>query len=445
MPNKVPAVLFTGIAGINKRVILKKVAHALCEGAFAPTKADDIDETARRNFPIVELCNFAEPNLNAGAEAYRNQALGRLRRSQEAVAKAAASADTKCIFLHTHAVHFIDSQFKSWTSIAPLDRLVGKGVEVKAVVALIDNSFTLLKVNHDRHWKLTLPQLLLWRDVEQMASEVLAGGVAKTKELDERRDNFFVFSGNHPTQTLAKLVRSQFMPRMADDNLSRLYMSFSIGEVRRRLAKGGADAASAHEILAQNSAFREYFSEHFVSFDPSTIDELPMFHKAKDSTDPTIMINRADLKSGGDLWPSCANRLSPTDASAIELRTDHVREVLGAFATGAKVTTGLIDSYVRSRDFLLVDQSDGIVIFRPTISGEWSSGTSAEIQRARARSMPIAVIADHADQHAGGAFETKIADTELYVGNLSDAVDRERVFAEATNHLRQGIAQLDQG
>lgn len=53
-----PAILFTGITGLGKRELLRKLAFSLTQRFFTAEESHDVAVRAERYFPVIDLCGF---------------------------------------------------------------------------------------------------------------------------------------------------------------------------------------------------------------------------------------------------------------------------------------------------------------------------------------------------------------------------------------------------
>lgn len=370
-----------------------------------------------------------------------------LERSRKEIRETLRDGEVKCLLLHTHAVHYLKGHFKTWLAAKRIGDAFAPGLEIKAVINLIDNVFANSARTMAKGWPLTLPQLFLWRDIEQTMSEVVATQFSRPRKSRMCTD-FYVFAIRHPTKTLTKLVHGL----IADRSEPRIYMSYSISDTRNRLQAGRGDRDRASELLNQNRHFREHFAEALIAFDPGTIDERPLFAKAAAGDGISVEIDGRDLLAGGDLWPLGFpdDMLCNYKFDSLKFKASHVLGALEALTLDtAEVVPGetevagqLIDRYITSRDYDLIDQSHAVIAFRPTVWGQWSVGVRAELEFAKGKGRPVLVIKDPADPppNVKGAFSPRLDPVEIVEKEVGDAKKRVAAFEEGVTKLRAAIA-----
>ncbi len=190
----------------------------------------------------------------------------------------------------------------------------------------------------------TLKDILVWREEEILATEVMAEAV-------RGHGCFYVFARGADGETLESLYRLIFRP-----DTKRVYPSFPMTHVMDLPA-----------TLAEIDAFRAQLAEHFITFDPGDMDEKRL--------------------------------LSHAAAAMQEGRTKftipvHDREVEFDVAEVTSVSRD-IDAQIYARDFKLIDQSDMIVSFIPELPGGKpgiSSGVERELQHAFEGTKEVYVV-----------------------------------------------------
>jgi hypothetical protein len=153
-------------------------------------------------------------------------------------------------------------------------------------------------------------------------------------------------------------------------------------------------------LAKQNNEYREFFSREFIAYDPSTIDELPLLDKLKWK----VSHNSITLTSA-DCWPvgcTADHRISGRDIFAndteINIPLNQIEELNVPIITDSRKAQTSIQRQVRSRDFRLIEQSKGLIAFRPTLGGRWSGGVRGEIEHVyRHLKKPFYVIKGHFD------------------------------------------------
>ena len=190
----------------------------------------------------------------------------------------------------------------------------------------------------------SLKDILVWREEEILATEVLASAV-------RGHGVFYVFARGAGDDTLESLYRLVFRPEA-----KRVYPSFPMTHVM-----------DLPETLAEIDAFRATIAEHFITFDPGDMDEKRLLAYAATAmqegrTKFTVAVHERDVEF---------------DVAEV---TSIARD---------------IDAQIYARDFKLIDQSDMIVSFIPELpSGKpgLSSGVERELQHAFEGTKEVYVV-----------------------------------------------------
>jgi hypothetical protein len=189
-----------------------------------------------------------------------------------------------------------------------------------------------------------LKDILVWREEEILATEVLASAV-------RGHGYFFVFArgtGEGPVESLYRLI---FRPET-----KRVYPSFPMTHVMALPA-----------TLAEIDAFRAVLAEHFITFDPGDMDEKRLLSYAA-----------AAMQEGKTKFSI------PVQGRALDFDVAEVTSVARD-----------IDAQIYARDFKLIDQSDMIVSFIPQLpSGNpgLSSGVERELQHAFEATKEVYIV-----------------------------------------------------
>jgi hypothetical protein len=144
------------------------------------------------------------------------------------------------------------------------------------------------------------------------------------------------------------------------------------------------------DVLARIDAFREVMSEHFITFDPGDLDEKRLLFDAGEAIKRgehtiTVHVHGRDIK----------------------LKVTEVTQIAND-----------IDAQIYARDFKLIDQSDMIVSYVPTLpNGKpgLSSGVERELQHAFEGTKEVYVVWDPASEPS--PFITKTA-TRVFKSTL---------------------------
>ncbi len=102
---------------------------------------------------------------------------------------------------------------------------------------------------------------------------------------------------------------------------------------------------------------------------------------------------------------------------------------------------------IRARDFRLIEQSEGVIFFRPTLRSEWSRGVSEEFNFALQTIKPTCVIRDKKD---GPIFQSEASTlatdnrnrVEIIEKDLTDTTNRSSAFTEAANYMKEKLDKI---
>jgi adenylate kinase len=322
-------VVVTGQVGVDKKPFLQKVA------ALAESRGQAV-----RVFHIGDMMYAEARDVRRGRILDLPLArLGALRRSvfKDVLSEVDRHA---AVIVNTHA------SFRWKHGLFPAfdhDQMLALDADV--YITLVDNVDTIHeRLTREFDLSHSLKDILVWREEEILATEVLASAV-------RGHGCFFVFARGVEDSTIESLYRLIFRPE-----LKRVYPSFPMTHVM-----------DMPDTLAQIDAFRAAIAEHFITFDPGDMDEKRL--------------------------------LAHAAAAMQEGRTRFELEVHGRAVTFdvAEVTSVArdIDAQIYARDFKLIDQSDMIVSFIPELpSGKpgLSSGVERELQHAFEGTKEVYVV-----------------------------------------------------
>jgi len=321
--------IVTGQVGMDKKAYLDAVAE------LAGERGESIAV-----FHIGDLMYAEARDVRPGR--ILDLPLSRLQTLRRAVIKdvIVESAGHPNVLLNTHATFrwrhglFAAFDFDQMKRFAP-----------DMLICLVDN----IEVVYDRLMAehtldATLKDLMVWREEEIMATELLAQALGCGNRF------FIVSRGRHhdALDTCFKLI--------CRPGMKTVYPSFPMTHVE-----------SMPETRAEIDAFRAELAGKFITFDPGEVDEK-------------VLLDRALVaaKEGKDFIQVAARDKT--------LRVS-VKQVLDI--------AGDIDGQIYMRDFKLIDQSDMIVSFIPELPGghpALSSGVERELQHAFEHAKEVYVV-----------------------------------------------------
>jgi adenylate kinase len=200
------------------------------------------------------------------------------------------------------------------------------------------------RLRRDGHSDHSLKDLMVWREEEMMATELLS-------QIVRGHGRFYVQARGRDGDTAEMLYRLLFRP-----NLKKAYLSFPMSHI-------GDQPLLAAEI----QAFRNEMKRCFVCFDPGDLEEKPLCQMALEAVEQ-------------------GRRMVSLTAAEKRLEID-AQELVSII--------GDIDGQIYARDFKLIDQSDMIISFIPELAGggaALSSGVERELQHAHEAAKDVFVI-----------------------------------------------------
>ncbi len=207
-------------------------------------------------------------------------------------------------------------------------------------ICLVDNIEAVYhRLHQDHSLDVTLKDLMVWREEEILATELLAQAVGCGHR-------FYVLSRGRHAPTIQTCARLIMCPEM-----HRVYPSFPMTHIEDQ-----------PEIKAQVQEFRERLARHFITFDPGDVDEKLLLERALTA-----------FKEGHDFIEA---QIRDADNRPTTIRVS-IKQVLDI--------AGDVDGQIYARDFKLIDQSESIVSYIPELPGGMpalSSGVERELQHA---------------------------------------------------------------
>jgi adenylate kinase len=229
-----------------------------------------------------------------------------------------------------------------------------KALDADLYIVLVDNVDRVhYRLNRDGHVDHTLKDLMVWREEEMLATELLA-------QIVRGHGRFYIMARGDGSaySTATALVRLMFQPAA-----KKAYLSFPMSHVH---------GAGAGAILTEIENFRRVMKRHFVCFDPGDVEEKHLCSLALSAAQQ----GRRNVEFG------------PAGEKAV-METSQLLDIIAD-----------IDGQIYARDFKLIDQADMIVSLIPQLpSGKpgLSSGVERELQHAHEATKDVFVIWQGAD------------------------------------------------
>jgi len=294
----------------------------------------------------VLLCNVGEqmyaeaPDIAAGKILdISMKRLSSLRRSvfKDIIAKAKKAPN---LIVNTHAT------FRWRHGLFPavdFDQMHQLGADM--YICLIDGVIALHRRVSDEHAvEHCLKDLIVWREEEIIGTEMLCKGI-------NEKIPFYCLARGAREETIETFCRLVF-----EDGCKKAYLSFPMTHV-----------GDMRNVRGKIDEFRQLMKRFFICFDPDDLEESYLPHKAGEA-----------VRKGLDYVEVTA--LGQT------IRLD-LREV--------QQIERDINSQIYARDFMLIDQSDMIISFIPTMDdgrAAISSGVERELQHAHEAAKEVYVI-----------------------------------------------------
>ncbi|MEM8781849.1 MAG: ATP-binding protein [Planctomycetota bacterium] len=326
--------IVTGQVGMDKKDYLQAVVD------FAGGQGETL-----KLFNVGDMMYAEAPDVTPGR--ILDLPLSRLKSLRRAAMKdiIREAEGQKNVIVNTHATfrwrHGLFSAFD-------FDQL--REFKPDVVICLLDNIEVVhARLHRDHDVDATLKDLMVWREEEIMASELVAQALNIPNQ-------FYVLSrGRHEdtTQTAFRLIcRPEFR---------KVYPSFPMTHVEK-----------LPEVLKVIDAFRAELAEKFVAFDPGDVDEKILLDRSLEAAregQDFIEVHPGSFMGGKEM-----------------LRVP-VRQVLDI--------AGDVDGQIYARDFQMVRQSDMIVSLVPNLpdgSPGLSSGVERELQHAFDHGKEVYVV-----------------------------------------------------
>ena len=228
---------------------------------------------------------------------------------------------------------------------------------VNTLICLLDNIEVVHHRLHREHTiDATLKDLMVWREEEIMATELLAQALGCG-------NRFYIVSRGRVRDTFESCFRLICHPQMR-----KVYPSFPMTHVE-----------DLPDTKAEINAFRAELSRHFITFDPGEVDEKILLKRAIEAA-----------KAGRDFIEAESHESEEPGAGNASTR--------GSFPVPVKQVldiAGDVDGQIYARDFKMIDQSDMIVSLIPELPGGvpgLSSGVERELQHAFEHGKEVFVI-----------------------------------------------------
>ena len=200
------------------------------------------------------------------------------------------------------------------------------------------------RLNYEHSTEHTLKDLMVWREEEILGTEMLCKGI-------NEKTPFYCLTRGAKEETVETFYRIVF-----EGQLKKAYLSYPMTIV-----------VDMEDVKEQIDEFRKLMKKHFTCFDPGDLEESFLPHLAAEAA-----------QDGLDFVETT------TLGEKVRLDLEQVRQIERD-----------INSQTYARDFLLIDQSDMIISFIPTMAdgkAAISSGVERELQHAHEAAKEVYVI-----------------------------------------------------
>jgi len=212
-------------------------------------------------------------------------------------------------------------------------------------ICLIDGAIALhARLSNEHAIEHTLKDLIVWREEEIIGTEMLCKGI-------DEKVPFYCLARGTKEETIETFYRLVF-----ESEAKKVYLSFPMTAV-----------GYMENVKKEIDEFRQPMKQLFICFDPGDLEESYLPHKAQQA-----------VQKGLDFVEVTA--LGQT----IRLDLSQVKQIERD-----------INSQIYARDFLLIEQSDMIISFIPTLPdgrAAISSGVERELQHAHEAAKEVFVI-----------------------------------------------------
>ncbi len=222
-----------------------------------------------------------------------------------------------------------------------------QAIDADIYIVLLDNIDRVhLRMVRDGYVNHTLKDLMVWREEEILATELLS-------QIVSGHGCFYIMALGNDETNEQQLVRLLFEPLV-----KKAYLSFPMTHLK---------LDSMSDTASQIESFRRQMKRHFICFDPGDLEEKVLSERAL-----------AAAQQGHRTIPIGPPALGAT------IETNQALDIIPD-----------IDGQIYARDFKLIDQSDMIISLIPELANGQpglSSGVERELQHAHEAAKDAFVI-----------------------------------------------------
>ena len=454
--NAPKVIVFAGTAGINKFDVVEDFRACILRNAPHGTTEQSVPIFLAEDPQLLILQEFL-------ADDPRSQR-SMLERTYAEVARAISIAskkpDVRAILVPIHlSFMYADRIFSplSWVPHNPRKNqkkslLLSFLAAIKPdyVINLVDDVHYVQNRQKFKKVSLKLRDIFKWRELETLIADFAANDVIqKSSEVVEKNlyEHSPMIAVRHTCEMLYKYI---FLPE-----LPRIYTSFLISEMRNP----SVDMARTKRMAQQVENLTSMLDREFCLFNPLTIDEKPLlnlldaetYEESADIIKSTALANRWPIHDGIALTRDTIREIADiSKADILEIAAPHKADNLS-----------LVDRQIRARDIRLIDQSDAMVVYRPTNKLKpknetyWGGGCLeeflyAQLQMSHRTEFKIYVIVDETDHQINdkiGASDGPLKQAVMRIPifsykNLDDPANQAQAIEEVVNQIRADSAGL---
>lgn len=373
-------VLFLGTTGLKKNSVLSKIADIALKEKFE-LKTGIKHQDANRHIQIFDVDERIKHNLGKGYSSFmddhvREQQKELWIKEINKILKEIEQAKTEHVFLSIHGTYYRYNNFFSMFDMSILARF-----KPTIIITLIDDIYDVSQkvTEKEQEYKTnsscTLSEALSWRTVEILMGDNLSEHLfinpetacLDEKDIDKVPDNLkWVFSEKIPHFVIAVKHNSRMLYQLLFQRKKlQLYASFPITSTRFEKAK-----------IDEINNFKAKLEEKYTVFDPATIDEIIVLNKSKLVKENYEKIKSSEMfhKEQND-W-ILLKRLYGDYSRETTLPTFNPEEI-------GNIQDAILKQ-VEKRDYRMVEQTQGVVAYRPFWGGrpDPAGGVDAELRTA---------------------------------------------------------------
>lgn len=416
-------VIIAGHTGLEKN----KAAEKLC--AYLQRQ----DGALKNRVSVYDLEKYigrtggGDPRLLAGVRSGRQQR-DNWQRAWDAISVDIEKSGDQCSIVHLHLVF---AQRGHRVCPAPLSVIAAWRPD--AVIVLIDDVYAAKRRIQLQGYDFSFSQLYEWRTAEIMFADQVALSASSADSaqgsLVRAGCDSVVVAVKHPVSTIGRMLLDRSSPRV--------YISFPISSTR---------STSARRL--EVNKFRTQMHKLFVTFDPLTIEELPLVYegerraRGRREFHPVLGKNRKRKPIGQQRW-DCRVGTKPDFEPLVwecEKSANHAgkteafypvrfaaRELDELWGKDGREDTCVVVDHVTTRDIRLVQQADFVVCYRPYWDGRITGGVGSEVKHANGTSKPVYAYVAHDLKGAKpleGHFDKQFTDLKKFWSFLREEANR---------------------